>query len=706
MYTLKQLLEEYPVVIPMIQRDYAQGRLNDDVTKIRKSIVGKLKAATVDHQPVDLDFIYGAIKNETLRPLDGQQRLTTLYLLYWFIGYRRGEHPDYLDRFSYETRITARDFFKSLTGQQIIGKEGRTVQERICDQKWFRTSWLADPTISGALVMLNELEVAFKDVETTCLPDLIHQEPNVAFHYLDLDKYELDESLYIKMNSRGKPLSPFDNFKAQFEQHLFESGMRDEWEAYKQKVEVQWVDVLWPHRDPDTQTIDDAFLNIFRYWTSTLALKNDDVEEESQKEHWQELITPEVFTRIYKTRERVEVLFDVFDMWGDSNDLIDTFRYYSNRLPHIAPDLLERFVTGRLSNADQIIVYTILRLKQNGETSLDLVRVVRNLTEGIRQKISGKYDTNLRFERFGTLYRAIDECIGTEGDLSGRIEKTMTSAFPSRVVKHEIEKCRYYETHHGMKSALQQLEDMDLLKGMTHRVFPAFQLYGAPLVERFSELLTVRPSLWTRAMLAIDDYSIVAGGSNHGLKYVFGGEQYARFVWTDQIGNAEEEIDKNLQPVIDTLFSQLMQDDGPIEERLKAITHRHTLSPDEWRYYFVAYEETLTDRGNMFTFPNEDSLSVERLSGLRLSGQFINPIYAEIERQLGNEVEPYMETVSKLETLHGLSVFLTDAEWTVHGGVDQEEVSAQLAQWNHLDRVEQGVKLVTWLNQQHQTVTP
>lgn len=705
MYTLKQLLEEYPVVIPMIQRDYAQGRLNDDVTKIRQSIVGKLKAATVDHQPIDLDFIYGAIKNESLRPLDGQQRLTTLYLLYWFIGYRRGKHPDYLDRFSYETRITARDFFKSLTNQRIIGKEGRTIRERICDQKWFRTSWLADPTVSGALVMLNELEVAFKDVETIYLPDLIHQEPNVTFHYLDLDKYELDESLYIKMNSRGKPLSPFDNFKAQFEQHLFESGMRNEWEAYKQKVEVQWVDLLWPHRDSDSQTIDDAFLNIFRYWTSMLALKNDDVEEEGQKEYLGQLITPDVFTKIYNTPERVAILFDVFDIWEDSNDLIDTFRYYSSQIPHISSDLLERFMTGKLSNADQVIVYTILRLKQNGETSLDLVRIVRNLTEGIRQKIKGKYDTNLRFERFGTLYRAIDECIGTEGMLSYRIEKAMTPAFPSKVVKHEVEKCRYSETNHEVKSVLQQLEDMDLLKGMTHRLFPAFQLYGAPLVERFGELLKVRPSLWTRALLAIDDYSVVAGGSNHGSKYVFGGEDYARFVWTDQLGNEEEEIEKNLQPVIDTFFNQLMQDDGPIEKSLKAITHRHTLSPDEWRYYFVVYEGTLTDRGNMFTFPNEDLLSVERLSGLRLSGYFINPIYAEMERQLGNEVEPYIERVSKLETPHGISVFLKDAKWAVQGEVDQDDVKAQLAQWNHLDRVEQGVKLVTWLNQQHHIAT-
>ena len=32
------------------------------------------------------------------------------------------------------------------------------------------------------------------------------------------------EDLYIKMNSRGKPLTPFENFKARFEQAIAWAG--------------------------------------------------------------------------------------------------------------------------------------------------------------------------------------------------------------------------------------------------------------------------------------------------------------------------------------------------------------------------------------------------------------------------------------------------------------------------------------------------
>ena len=37
---------------------------------------------------------------------------------------------------------------------------------------------------------------------------------------MDLKAYKLNDELYIKMNSRGKPLTKFENFKAKFEKFL------------------------------------------------------------------------------------------------------------------------------------------------------------------------------------------------------------------------------------------------------------------------------------------------------------------------------------------------------------------------------------------------------------------------------------------------------------------------------------------------------
>ena len=72
------------IVIPIIQRDYAQGRKDTDVARIRDRFLNSLRAA-VTEAPITLDFVYGDIdSNGVMTPLDGQQRLTTLFLLHWY----------------------------------------------------------------------------------------------------------------------------------------------------------------------------------------------------------------------------------------------------------------------------------------------------------------------------------------------------------------------------------------------------------------------------------------------------------------------------------------------------------------------------------------------------------------------------------------------------------------------------------------------
>ena len=83
-YNLKALLENYRVVIPLIQRDYAQGRKDKRTTEVRKKLLQDINAALLDTNvgPLDLNFIYGKSTHGKFIPLDGQQRLTTYS---WFI---------------------------------------------------------------------------------------------------------------------------------------------------------------------------------------------------------------------------------------------------------------------------------------------------------------------------------------------------------------------------------------------------------------------------------------------------------------------------------------------------------------------------------------------------------------------------------------------------------------------------------------------
>ncbi|HFU4420637.1 TPA: DUF262 domain-containing protein, partial [Streptococcus suis] len=82
-YDLKSLLEQYRVVIPLIQRDYAQGRKDIRTTEVRKQLLKDINFSLLnfDEPPLDLNFIYGKSLNDAFIPLDGQQRLTTLFLV-------------------------------------------------------------------------------------------------------------------------------------------------------------------------------------------------------------------------------------------------------------------------------------------------------------------------------------------------------------------------------------------------------------------------------------------------------------------------------------------------------------------------------------------------------------------------------------------------------------------------------------------------
>ena len=80
--SFSQLLKENRIEIPIIQRDYAQGR--EDKEEIRTNFLNALYQSIKENKSIKLDFIYGSNIENAFQPLDGQQRLTTLFLLHWY----------------------------------------------------------------------------------------------------------------------------------------------------------------------------------------------------------------------------------------------------------------------------------------------------------------------------------------------------------------------------------------------------------------------------------------------------------------------------------------------------------------------------------------------------------------------------------------------------------------------------------------------
>jgi uncharacterized protein with ParB-like and HNH nuclease domain len=161
--TLFDLLDKYEIEVPIIQRDYAQGRQDDHTKMVRFNLLKDMKSAILKKTPpLDLNFVYGKVESNKFIPLDGQQRLTTLFLLHLYAFYDDDSKTNLLQKFTYETRKSSRDFFKELTKNRAdVFKSDLLPSMEIEDSEWFVSTWKYDPTIQSALVMLNAIKETF-----------------------------------------------------------------------------------------------------------------------------------------------------------------------------------------------------------------------------------------------------------------------------------------------------------------------------------------------------------------------------------------------------------------------------------------------------------------------------------------------------------------------------------------------------------------
>lgn len=271
--TFLHLINEYKIKIPLIQRDYAQGRENEENKAIKF-----LEAIKVGcEEKLNLDFVYGQI-NDTDKfefiPLDGQQRLTTLFLLHWYLSLEN-QYLKVLNNFTYEVRSSSTDFIKALTEEKhwALYKKNN-IKQQIENSNWFFLSWKNDPTVVSILNMLNLIEKYFSNKK-------IDQLNNITFEVLYLDEFNLTDELYVKMNARGKPLTIFENFKAEFERYIDYSDDDSEKVAKsKAKLDNEWLHIFWDLAKKEVHKIEDApkladkmFYNFFYNITLNLYLE-------------------------------------------------------------------------------------------------------------------------------------------------------------------------------------------------------------------------------------------------------------------------------------------------------------------------------------------------------------------------------------------------------------------------------------------------
>lgn len=297
-FTLWQLLNEQEITIPLIQRDYAQGRLGKE--HIRNAFLTEVENHLMTGDELSLDFVYGNSENGKFHPLDGQQRLTTLWLIHWYLAFRLrklDEVKDILMKFSYQTRTSSSAFCRALCEKMSGIEVGELrIAEYIKKQTWFFSEWIQDPTVNA---MLRTISGDDKSETLDCIEDVFRddylqiywgnltQNRKVTFELMVIgtEKLPISDDLYIKMNARGKKLTDFENFKADLVSYIQnnpEFSETNDSETFAQyfskQIDNMWTDVFWNSRKNDPNfdgNIDGAFfLFVNRFVLNQLCLSN------------------------------------------------------------------------------------------------------------------------------------------------------------------------------------------------------------------------------------------------------------------------------------------------------------------------------------------------------------------------------------------------------------------------------------------------
>lgn len=324
-YTIESLFSDRELeqfIVPEIQRDYVWE--NADVADLLNYIREGFEGGEADlpylgfiYAYADRDFVYKYFL------IDGQQRLTTIFLLLIASYAHTGKKmPDYLfDReqlkLDYKVRQSTHDFLVDLVSH--CHQEELAPEFSIPDQIWYHDDYKNDRSIRQMVSNFTFIRNWLRELSD--VPVFIRFiEERLELSYYDIPDGRQGEDLYIYMNSRGRHLEPNETLKAKYLARVADKKFWGvEWE--------RWQDLFWKfklHR-PDADEGFNDFLKMAQLVEMCSKGLSVDMISSYARGATDQTLLPE---RLPEKVEDLQGLFEAYQWLVKSTFVRDFFKKY------------------------------------------------------------------------------------------------------------------------------------------------------------------------------------------------------------------------------------------------------------------------------------------------------------------------------------------------------------------------------------------
>jgi hypothetical protein len=267
------------IIIPDLQRDYCWGDYKDEKGKPSELVSGfidSLNAIFEDKREIKLGMIYAyeyPKDSNRIYLCDGQQRITTLYLLLGMIN-RHIENEeiknflisdfeltdDQEPRLQYAIRESTLYFISDLVCKFFLENKNLKISE-IKKQSWYFNEYDLDPSIQSMISAMGIIEtklLVFNNLKEFANFLLNH----IEFFYFDMKIRETGEDMFVVINTTGEPLTATENIKpiliGNIENPEDRKTASDLWE--------KWEKWFWNNKSESEHEADQGLNTFFIYY--------------------------------------------------------------------------------------------------------------------------------------------------------------------------------------------------------------------------------------------------------------------------------------------------------------------------------------------------------------------------------------------------------------------------------------------------------